>query len=56
MFYINPDYRMQQIVFRELVSLIGNTPVIFLYVASSILGAFLLHLIWRCVFRIMNRR
>lgn len=56
MFYINPDYRMQQIVFRELVSLIGNTPVIFLYVASSILGAFLLHLVWRCVFRIMNRR
>ena len=56
MFYINPDYQMQQIVFRDLVPLIGNTASIMLYVAASISGAFLLHLLWRCIFRLISRR
>ena len=46
MFYINPDYRMQQIIFHDLSFLIGNLPAIFLYIAATILGAFLLFLAW----------
>ena len=46
MFYINPDYRMQQIIFHNLSFLIGNLPAIFLYIAATILGAFLLFLPW----------
>lgn len=56
MFYINPDYKMQQIVFRDLPPLIGNTASLFLYIAASILGAFLLYLAWRLIFRISCRR
>lgn len=47
MFYINPDYHMEQIVFYDLVPVLGNVPVIFLYMASTILGAGILFLIWR---------
>lgn len=50
MFYINPNYPMQQIVFRDLIPYLGNIPVILLYIAASILGAFLLFLVWKIVF------
>lgn len=50
LFYINPDYRMQQIVFRDLVPLLGNSAVILLYIACTILGAFLLFLLWKRIF------
>lgn len=56
MFYINPDYRMQQVVFRDLLPLLGNTGVILLYIASTILGAFILFLIWKLVFRLSSLR
>ncbi|MCC2253024.1 hypothetical protein LKD70_00960 [Ruminococcus sp. CLA-AA-H200] len=56
MFYINPDYRMQQIVFRDLVPLIGNSAAILVYITASITGAFLLFLLWGAVFRILRRR
>ena len=56
MFYINPDYRMQQVVFRDLLPLLGNTGVILLYIASTILGAFILFLIWKLVFRLIPLR
>ena len=55
LFYINPDYPMQQIVFRKLVPLIGNGPAIFAYTAASILGAFLLFRFWKIFFRIRSR-
>lgn len=56
MFYINPDYKMQQIVFRDLLPFIGNTASIFLYIAACIFGAFLLYLIWRMLYRLLSCR
>ena len=55
MFYINPDYRMQQIVFRDLVPRLGNNAVILLYIACTILGAFLIFLLWNATFRLRRR-
>lgn len=52
MFYINPDYQMQQVVFRDLLPLLGNTGVILLYIASTIFGAFILFLVWKLIFRL----
>lgn len=47
MFYINPAYRMEQIIFYDLVPLLGNLTVIFLYIGMTILGAGLLFLLWK---------
>ena len=55
MFYINPDYKMQQIVFRDLVPALGNNAVIMLYVACTVLGAFLLFLLWKGI-SLLRRR
>ena len=55
LFYINPDYRMQQIIFRDLVPRLGNTAVILLYIACTILGAFLIFLLWNATFRLRRR-
>lgn len=55
MFYINPDYQMQQIVFHDLSLVIGNPPAILLYIAATVFGAFLLLLVWRLVFRFLPR-
>lgn len=55
MFYINPDYKMQQIVFRDLVPRLGNNAVILLYMACTILGAFLLFLLWKGIFLLRCR-
>lgn len=49
MFYINPDYHMEQIIFSDLVPILGNVPVIFLYIAMTIFGAGILFLIWRMI-------
>lgn len=51
MFYINPHYRMQQIVFRSIVPYAGNTGTIFVYIFSAILGALLFLIIWKLFFR-----
>lgn len=56
MFYINPDYQMQQVIFRDLIPVLGNTAVILLYIAATILGAFILFLFWRVVRRLFFRR
>lgn len=56
LFYINPDYRMQQVVFRDFVPLLGNTGTILLYIGSTILGAFLLFLFWALLFRLFFTR
>lgn len=49
MFYINPVYHMEQIIFSDLVPVFGNVPVIFLYMAATIFGAGILFLIWRLI-------
>lgn len=51
MFYINPAYRMEQIIFYDLVPLLGNLTVIFLYIGMTILGAGLLFLLWKLLLR-----
>ena len=56
MFYINPHLQMQQVVFRDLVPLIGNLPAILVYIAATCLGAFLFFLIWNLIFRLMLRK
>ena len=53
MFYINPSCRMQQIVFSDLSFLVGNGLSILLYIAATVLGAFLLFLLWRALFRLL---
>ena len=55
MFYINPEYPMEQIVFCELVPYLGNMPVIFLYIAMTVLGAGVLFFFWKLVFLRRNR-
>ena len=55
MFYINPDYQMQQIVFHGLSLVIGNHPAILLYIAATVFGAFLLLLLWRLIFAFLPR-
>lgn len=47
LFYINPNYPMQQIVFRQLAPIAGNLSAILVYIFSTIAGAFLLLLLWR---------
>ena len=51
MFYINPDYSMQQIVFREIADTAGNLTAILLYILSTICGAFFLFLMWRLIWK-----
>ncbi len=47
MFYINPHYYVNQIVFNELAHIIPNDIVIVLYILCAILAAFIVHLCWR---------
>lgn len=54
MFYINPKISMIQVVFRDLVPHIGNVPAIFLYVAATVLGAWLVYAFWRAVLRLQK--
>lgn len=56
MFYINPDLQMQQIVFRNLVPVIGNLPAILTYIAAVCAGAFLFFLFWNLAFRLIIRK
>ncbi len=46
MFYINPRYQMSQVVFCQLVPLMGNDAAILIYIAATVLGAGLLFYIW----------
>ena len=46
MFYINPHYYMEQIVFRSLLGILPNNWVILIYILVTVLGAFLVHLCW----------
>lgn len=55
LFYINPDYKMQQIIFRDLVPVLGNNNVLILYIFCTVLGAFLIFLIWKFIFTLTAR-
>ena len=46
MFYINPHYYLNQIVFNDLTKIIPNNAVIVLYILCVIAAAFLVHLGW----------
>lgn len=54
MFYINPDYPMQQIIFRDIASRTGNLLSIFIYVGATVSGAFLIFLCWNGALRIFS--
>lgn len=56
MFYINPDFKMAQIVFKDLVPVIGNDLTIVVYILATILGAFLFYLAWRSIERCLIKR
>lgn len=47
MFYIHPDYPMQQILFRDIANTISDSAAILLYIFATICGAFLLFLLWK---------
>ena len=47
MFYINPHYYVNQIVFNDLAHIIPNNIVIVLYILCAISAAFVVHLCWR---------
>ena len=49
MFYINPHYYMNQIVFSSMLGVLSNNAVIAVYIAMTVAGAFLVHLLWMCI-------
>lgn len=51
MFYINPLHSMDQIVFEDLVPILGNGAAIALYILATVIGAWLLFLIWKGIYR-----
>ncbi|MDO4961328.1 MAG: YwaF family protein [Eubacteriales bacterium] len=50
MFYINPHYYMNQIGFVLLQGRLPNNALIMLYIAASVIGAFIIHLLWERFF------
>ncbi len=51
MFYISPFTPMDQIIFRDIAKLIGEIPVIFLYLFINILGAGFIHYVMSLIDR-----
>jgi len=47
MFYISPHYLMTQKVFCYITEYFGNTAGILSYIASTVLGAWIIHCLWR---------
>lgn len=47
LFYINPACEMEQVVFRDLVPVLGKGAVLVLYMCMTALGAALLWAVWR---------
>ena len=56
MFYINPAYPMEQIIFSDLVPALGNGTVILLYMAMTVLGAGILFLLWYLLLHSVRRQ
>lgn len=46
LFYINPDYRMEQIFFVKISELYGNNSAILVYILATIFGAGILYGAW----------
>lgn len=55
MFYINPDYQMQQVIFRDISLVTGNAPGILIYIAATVAGAFFLAELWTEIYRMLLR-
>ena len=51
MFYINPHYYVNQIVFNDLAHTIPNNIVIVLYKCCTMLAAFIVHMIWMSIYK-----
>lgn len=51
LFYISPYFHMTQRFFKDIAFSLGDTPAAAVYIAATIFGAFLLHLLWRILFR-----
>lgn len=51
MFYINPELPMQQLYFREIAEIWGNSVAIIFYLTATVAGSTFLFFIWRCFSR-----
>ena len=51
LFYINPDYRMEQIFFVKIGELYGNNSAILVYILATISGAGILYGVWNLMIR-----
>ena len=51
LFYINPDYRMEQIFFVKIGKLYGNNSAILVYILATISGAGILYGAWNLMIR-----
>ena len=47
MFYINPTCPVTQPVFRQIAAYLGRIPAIYIYMGATVLGAGVLHWVWR---------
>lgn len=47
MFYISPHYVMTQKVFGDIAQILGNVTGIIIYIAATILGAGIIHIVWK---------
>lgn len=55
MFYINPNYEMQQVVFSSIARFLGNTPAILLYILATITGSAIFFSLWSLAGNLYNR-
>lgn len=55
MFYISPNYQMEQVIFGEIAKKAGNTAGIGIYILATIVGASLIHCIWIGIHHLHNR-
>ncbi len=56
LFYINPTRPMEQVVFRDLVPVLGKNAVLCLYVFMTVVGASLLWAFWYALHTLLGRR
>lgn len=56
MFYINPHYYMNQIVFSSMTEFLPNNAVILIYILTAVLGAFIVHVCWMTACKLYRRK
>lgn len=54
MFYINPKYPMEQVLFGSIAATCGNTAGISAYIAGTVFGGLVLFLFWRFTAKLMH--